>query len=917
MRFFSLVLTSLVTYISVAQNWTGNVNSDWNNPSNWSTWPLNNEDITINPAFFSGVAASPIISSNSAFSPAAITILNGGDLTISANLTTQDDVEVIDVGSSITVTAGTFSVNTTDGGRLIIDLQSSMLIQGGTVQVGERFIAGQDALITINGGTATSGERLLMDLGGKIIQNAGNVSTAAVFAMADGSPTQPSSYELNGGTLTITGEMAFENEFGIYEPTFQQNGGTLLLNGDMFWFGMLPGGGRPRFVQSNGIATINGNIENMMGSTVDLFIELKNTAVFNMNGSGFTLLHATDSIVKSGSAILNLNNTLTYTNPGVLAATGGNTNINGTITLAANGLFQFHNLTIQTTGTLNQLIPLAIKIGGNFQKNGSFNVGTNNVVLNGIQPQIVNGNGLLNLHHFTLEHTSTVGIDLQLETLVTGLFTLNSGKLTTTNVHPFRLADNATATVGNAISFVNGPMIKLGNDPFIFPVGRNNRWRRIGMTAPQNANAVVKASYFDGSYAAISPVNGPLTTVSNLEYWNLEEIVDAGSVKVDLYWEDAALSAIANCSDVTAARWNGNTWEHVLSTVTGNCTANNAGSLSSVANLTETGVLTFGFTSGVTTQNISICSGSSVTVGTNTYSSTGVYLDVFQDINQVDSIVITNLTVSQPVSVIQVLGQSLTSADINQDTYQWITCPSNQPILNETQAIFSPTYSGTFALFTTLNGCEAISNCIDVTIIDSSICQGQNVQIADTSFSVAGNYAVSLIGSLSQDSLVFLSLMVTTIDPTVNLTGQTLSAVETGADNYQWLDCANGYQPISGETAAQFIATMNGSYALEITVSGCSEVTECVAIAGLGFDEEIIDYFSIYPNPSNGLLNITLTGKEDYVLMLSTLQGELLVQHNFKPGKHLMDVHQLKAGCYFVHVYDGKTTRLQKVIVLE
>jgi len=32
-----------------AQNWTGNVSSDWNNPQNWSIAPGNGDDVIIDP----------------------------------------------------------------------------------------------------------------------------------------------------------------------------------------------------------------------------------------------------------------------------------------------------------------------------------------------------------------------------------------------------------------------------------------------------------------------------------------------------------------------------------------------------------------------------------------------------------------------------------------------------------------------------------------------------------------------------------------------------------------------------------------------------------------------------------------------------------------------------------------------------
>ena len=47
----------------------------------------------------------------------------------------------------------------------------------------------------------------------------------------------------------------------------------------------------------------------------------------------------------------------------------------------------------------------------------------------------------------------------------------------------------------------------------------------------------------------------------------------------------------------------------------------------------------------ISTQNIDLCNGGSITIGNNTYNSTGLYTDVFSSINGCDSIIITDLTV--------------------------------------------------------------------------------------------------------------------------------------------------------------------------------------------------------------------------------------------------------------------------------
>ena len=82
----ALAAACLLSTATQAQNWTGAVSSDWNNAANWSDWPLGGENITVDPASYSGAAASPVIGTASVFAPDRLYVMNGAELTIAANL---------------------------------------------------------------------------------------------------------------------------------------------------------------------------------------------------------------------------------------------------------------------------------------------------------------------------------------------------------------------------------------------------------------------------------------------------------------------------------------------------------------------------------------------------------------------------------------------------------------------------------------------------------------------------------------------------------------------------------------------------------------------------------------------------------------------------------------------------------------
>lgn len=72
---------------------------------------------------------------------------------------------------------------------------------------------------------------------------------------------------------------------------------------------------------------------------------------------------------------------------------------------------------------------------------------------------------------------------------------------------------------------------------------------------------------------------------------------------------------------------------------------------------------------------------------------------------------------------------------------------------------------------------------------------------------------------------------------------------------YQWVDCYNDYAPIEGATEVNYIPTTTSSYAVEVTVNGCTELSNCVVVLGMDENKNRIQP-SIYPNPNDGTFSL-------------------------------------------------------------
>ena len=145
-----------------------------------------------------------------------------------------------------------------------------------------------------------------------------------------------------------------------------------------------------------------------------------------------------------------------------------------------------------------------------------------------------------------------------------------------------------------------------------------------------------------------------------------------------------------------------------------------------------------------------ICSGEFIKVGTKTYTNSGVYLDTLQTINSCDSIIQTELTVN-PVS---------------NKMLQYTICQGESIQVGSHQYTSSGTYTDSL---TTAKGCDSIIytqllvNPKHQEQLNFFKCKGEFVQIGANIYNKSGKYIDSLINRFGCDSLIFTDLFVDTV----------------------------------------------------------------------------------------------------------------------------------------------------------
>ena len=195
---------------------------------------------------------------------------------------------------------------------------------------------------------------------------------------------------------------------------------------------------------------------------------------------------------------------------------------------------------------------------------------------------------------------------------------------------------------------------------------------------------------------------------------------------------------------------------------------------------------------------------------------------------------------------------------------------------------------------------DVVSACDSYTWIDGITYNASNSTATHTLTNVAGC-----------DSVVILNLTINSVsDISTTLTGLTITANNTNA-TYQWLDCDNNYFTIQGETGQNYIATVNGNYAVQLTENSCVDTSTCITINTVGiFENSFKKELTLYPNPTSGLFYIDFnTPQETIKLKITDVSGKLILDKTYKQIKVIEYELIQPNGIYFIELSDLKDQR--------
>lgn len=183
-----------------------------------------------------------------------------------------------------------------------------------------------------------------------------------------------------------------------------------------------------------------------------------------------------------------------------------------------------------------------------------------------------------------------------------------------------------------------------------------------------------------------------------------------------------------------------------------------------------------------------------------------------------------------------------------------------------------------------------------------SLCPGGTIVFGNQTITSPGTYVIPVQGAGVCDTLVTLIVTQSSVSIDLNVLqqGPVLTSQQQGA-TYQWIDCLNGNTPITGETNQAFTATVNGQYAVVVSLNGCTDTSACFNVTGVGINEIENNFISIWPEPFDETLTVFNHHNEPHKIIVMDIAGKMSYTVTLFPNSRTdIETSRWVQGTYFI-----------------
>ena len=347
---------------------------------------------------------------------------------------------------------------------------------------------------------------------------------------------------------------------------------------------------------------------------------------------------------------------------------------------------------------------------------------------------------------------------------------------------------------------------------------------------------------------------------------------------------------------------------------------------------TKTLNLTINPSTSSATETVSRCDSYTWPVNGTTYTATGNYTHTIGCDTKTLALTITNSTSSTqtetacgsytwPVNGTTYTASGNYSYSLGCDTKTLALTITNSTSSTQTETacdsytwpVNGTTYTAS-GNYSYSSGCDTKTLALTITNSTSSTqtetaCDSYTWPVNGTTYTASGNYSYSLGCDIKTLALTINNS--SAIQKTVALNSGILTSDHSGAI-YQWYKCPNTL--LANETSQSFTPSSVGDYKVEITVAGCTIVSDCITVSTLGlYDFKAAD-FKMYPVPSKGILNILTRYDGNYSIIDAA--GKIVKSINLNADSlNTIHLENLSDGVFLIKKTDGNSFKAQKFIL--
>jgi hypothetical protein len=270
-------------------------------------------------------------------------------------------------------------------------------------------------------------------------------------------------------------------------------------------------------------------------------------------------------------------------------------------------------------------------------------------------------------------------------------------------------------------------------------------------------------------------------------------------------------------------------------------------------------------------------------------------------INGCDSIAALDLTINYNAEISNVLNAC--------DSYTWIdgvTYTDN--VQNVTYVVQGATASGCDSIY--ILDLNILSSDSDTDVV---VACGSYTWIDSLNYTSSNNTSTYVnLGGAANGCAVFIFLDLTILPLPIILIVNNNGILEAtaGLGSYQWY--RNGLL-LPGETSSTLIPLLNDVYTCLTNNGTCDGLSNEIVINVSSIQDPAFQNVSIYPNPSNNILNIDLGTDEVSSIRLIDLNGKIVCNLDVKEQQ--FDMSAYARGMYFIELLNEEQRAIVKLVL--